>query len=71
MWRYLALILLTVPALAQPREASPFEQALTEKLNFEINSGLNCSSVMIDLKRKLDAAEAKLKALEPPKEEPK
>ena len=60
-----ALLLSAAPALAQQQQQTPSEQALGVKLMQEIQGGLNCSAGLIAVQKQLDAANAKIKELEP------
>jgi len=51
-------------ACAQDRQQTPFEKALSDKLNTEINSGLVCSVTLIAAQRDLEIAKARIKELE-------
>jgi len=59
----LAALLLAAPAFAQ--QASPAEQALSERLLNEIQSNVQARAQLIEVQRKLTAAEARIKELEP------
>lgn len=58
-----AALLLPITAHAQ-QAAPPQEQALSLKLQSEINQGLQCSASLIALQRELAIAQARLKELE-------
>lgn len=65
----IGLALLTATsALAQ--QQTPSEQALGAKLMQEIQGGLNCSASLIGVQAELAKANAKIKELEKPKDEP-
>ena len=57
------LALLPCQALAQQQQ-SPIEQALSQKILAEVNAGLACSAQLIEVKKQLDEAQAKLKDFE-------
>lgn len=64
----LLAVLSAGPAFA---EQTPGEQALGAKLMQELQTGLNCSAELIGVKADLAKANARIKELEPKKEEAK
>lgn len=58
----LIVLLSSFPAWAQ--QPSPSEEAIGAKLMLEINLGLQCNAALVDDKRKLAAAQARVKELE-------
>lgn len=54
-------LILTAPALAQPQQLTPMQQALNERLGIEINANVQAAAMIIDLQRQLAAAQAKIK----------
>lgn len=68
---FLALALLLVAELAFAQQpASSLEQALLQKLNVEVSSGLQCSVALITTQQESDKLKARIKELEA-KYEPK
>lgn len=64
----LPLLFLATPALA---DQSSLDQALSAKLMSEINSGLQCSTNLLDLQKQLDAAKKEIVDLKAQKDQPK
>jgi hypothetical protein len=65
----IALLFVAVAAHAQ-QQPSPNEQAMGAKLMQEIQQGLSCSASLIGVQAELAKANAGIKELEKPKDEP-
>lgn len=66
MLKYLvAVCLVSSAALAQQQQpSSPYEQALTAKLNYEIDGGLRCNTALITINAGATQAQAKVADLQ-------
>ena len=69
--RALSLLLLVGTASAQPmtvpvppRQPSSLEQALAARIQQETNNNISCLVTTVDLRKELDAAQARIKELE-------
>lgn len=62
------LVAFTASAFA---DQSSLDQALSAKLMSEINSGLQCSTNLLDLQKQLDAAKKEIADLKAQKDQPK
>jgi hypothetical protein len=70
----LAIVALLIAAPASAQSApppTPMEQALSRRLSDEIGASLQASATIISLQAQLAAALARIKELEPKKDEPK
>lgn len=65
----IALLLVLCARTFAQQGPTPGEQALGAKLMQEIQSGINCSAELIGAKIELAKAQARIKELEPKKEE--
>lgn len=69
MIRLLAFLLSVSPAFAQ-QPPTPKEQALGARIMFEVNASVECNANLITLQRENEALQARIKALEPKKDQP-